>query len=135
MGFVLLDTDILINVLRGIEKAKLYVQNSAMSGTIIGCSVLTVAEIYAGMRTHEKEKTDSLLDGLEIIEVTRSIAEKAGLYKATVKSQALELDDCIIAATAFEMKATLATGNGKHYPMDDIPKDIVSLTENKPIAP
>lgn len=126
MAFVLLDTDILINLLRGVEKAKLYVQNSAISGNIVGCSVLTAAEIYAGMRAHEKEKTDSLLDGLEIVAVTRSIAEKAGLYKTTALSQTLELDDCIIAATAFEMKATLATGNGRHYPMDDISKDIVS---------
>jgi predicted nucleic acid-binding protein len=127
MAFVVLDTDILINLLRGVEQAKLYVQKVA-ANDVVGCSALTVAEICAGMRSHEKEKTDLLLDGLEIIDVTRAVAEKAGLYKATIKSQALELDDCIIAATAFETKATLATGNGKHYPMDDIQKDIVSFT-------
>lgn len=127
MAFFLIDTDILINLLRGVEKAGLYMRDAA-SDNILGCSVVTVAEIYACMRSHEKERTDLLLDGLEIVEVTRAIAEKAGQYKATMRSQVLELDDCIIAATAFEMKATLATGNGKHYPMDDIRKDIVSFT-------
>lgn len=127
MSFVLLDTDILINLLRGIEGAKVFVQNAAVQG-LVGCSAITVAEIYAGMRAHEREKTESLLDGLEIIDVTRAIAEKAGGYRAAIKSQDLELDDCLIAATAFETRATLATGNGKHYPMTDIHKDVVSLT-------
>jgi predicted nucleic acid-binding protein len=127
LGFVILDTDILINLLRGVEKARLYLQIAA-SENAVGCSVITAAEIYAGMRSHEKEKTDSLLDGLEIIEVTRAIAEKAGLYKGSLKSQVLELDDCLIAATAFEMKATLATGNAVYYPMDDIRKDIVRFS-------
>jgi predicted nucleic acid-binding protein len=34
----------------------------------------------------------------------------------------LELDDCLIAATAFIENAFLATGNEKHYPMKDIKK-------------
>lgn len=127
MAFVLLDTDILINLLRGVEKARLYLQD-ASAENMVGCSVITVAEIYAGMQTHEKEKTDLLLDGLEIIEVTRAITEKAGLYKTAVGGRTLELNDCIIAATAFAMRATLATGNGNHYPMDDIRKDLVSFT-------
>jgi predicted nucleic acid-binding protein len=98
VAIVLLDTDILINFLRGVEKAKLYVQNEASDG-IPACSAIAVAEIYAGMRAHEKEKTDALLDSLEIIEVTRAIAEKAGTYKASTGSRVLELDDCIIATT------------------------------------
>jgi predicted nucleic acid-binding protein len=132
VGIVLLDTDVLINLLRGREKARLFIEKAASDG-VVGCSVITVAEIYAGMKAHEKERTDALLDGLEIIEVTRSIAEKAGIYKANTKGHALELDDCIIAATAFYMKATLATGNGKHYPMKDIVKEVVKFSDEFPI--
>jgi predicted nucleic acid-binding protein len=131
VGIVLLDTDILINLLRGRERARFYVQEAA-SRRAVGCSVITVAEIYAGMRPHEKEQTDALLGSLEIMEVTRAIAEKAGTYKASVKGHALELDDCIIAATAYEMRATLATGNGKHYPMKDIKKEVVKFFEDLP---
>ena len=79
------------------------------------------------MRAHEKEKTVELIDSLNIKDVTRKVAEKAGEYKASIKRQSLELDDCIIAATAFLINAVLVTGNGKHYPMTDIEKTVVSL--------
>jgi tRNA(fMet)-specific endonuclease VapC len=118
---VLVDTDILINFLRGKEKAREFLRAQLESGSIL-CSVITVAEIFAGVRPHEQEKTAALLDNLEIIPVTRAIAEKAGLYKGGIKSRSLELDDCLIAATAHLHKAVLATGNAKHYPMDDIEK-------------
>jgi predicted nucleic acid-binding protein len=78
------------------------------------------------MREHEREKTAGLIDSLNIIDVTREIAEKAGRYKREIKSQKLELDDCLIAATSFVHNAVLATGNGKHYPMADIEKEIPS---------
>ena len=122
---VLVDTDVLINFLRGKPKAKEFLLAQLDSGPIL-CSVITVAEIFAGMRPHEQEKTRELLDNLEIIPVTRAIAEKAGLYKGGIKSHSLELDDCIIAATAHLWKATLVTGNDRHYPMDDIKKAVVS---------
>jgi predicted nucleic acid-binding protein len=53
------------------------------------------------------------------------IAEKAGQYKRSIKSQSLELDDCFIAATAYEKNALLLTGNVKHYPMTDLDKKTV----------
>ena len=122
---VLVDTDILINFLRGKQKAKEFLLAQLDSGTIL-CSVITVAEIFAGMRPHEQEKTRGLLDSLEVVPVTRAIAEKAGLYKGGIRSHSLELDDCLIAATAHLHKATLATGNDRHYPMDDIGKTVVT---------
>ena len=125
MKSILMDTDILINFLRGDEKARDFLSASVDEATIY-CSVITVAEVYAGMREHERRKTEELLDSLNIIDVNREMAEKAGSYKNRIKSQSLEIDDCIIAATAFLRQAVLATGNGKHYPMTDIEKIIVS---------
>ena len=63
-----------------------------------------------------------VMNSLGIISVDREIAEKAGGYKNSSKGHSLELDDCIIAATAFIKKAVLATGNSRHYPMSDISK-------------
>lgn len=125
MKNVLVDTDILINFLRGREKARTFL-SSLINESIIYCSVVTVAEIFAGMKEHEREKTTDLLDSLNIIDVTREIAEKAGSYKNRIKSHELELDDCFIAATAFVRNAVIATGNGRHYPMDDIEKIIIA---------
>lgn len=124
MNAVLVDTDILIDFLRGRAKAKNFLL-SVINNSSICCSVITVAEIYAGMRDHEREKTDNLIDSLNIIDVTREIAEKAGKYKSTHKGHNLELDDCLIAASAFVKKAVLATCNNRHYPMTDIKKVII----------
>lgn len=74
------------------------------------------------MREHERKETTNLIDGLDIIDITREIAEKAGKYKRDEKRQSLELDDCLIAATAFVKGSILLTGNIKPYPMQDIQK-------------
>lgn len=124
MKNILIDTDILINFLRGDMKAKEFLSNMADDGTVY-CSTITIAEIFAGMIEKERKQTEELLDSLNIINVNREIAEKAGSYKNRIKAQNLELDDCIIAATALYKNAILATGNGKHYPMKDIEKIIV----------
>lgn len=124
MRNVLVDTDILINFLRGKETAKKFL-TLLLEDATVNCSVITVAEIYVGMKDHEKEKSDELIDSLNVIDVNREIAEKAGKYKKEGKSQSLERDDCLIAATAFVKEAILATGNEKHYPMSDIKKAIV----------
>jgi predicted nucleic acid-binding protein len=121
---VLVDTDVLINFLRGKQRAREFLL-AHLERTPILCSVITVAEIFAGMRPHEQDKTRGLLYNLEIMPVTRDIAEKAGLYKGAIKSHSLELDDCFIAATANLHNATLATGNVRHYPIDDIEKTAV----------
>ena len=63
---------------------------------------------------------------MPLLPVTRDIAEKAGQYKGGIKSHSLELDDCLIAATAHLHKAVLATGNDRHYPMGDIKKTVVT---------
>jgi predicted nucleic acid-binding protein len=119
MKNTLVDTDILINFLRGRKKAKEYL-SSLLDESSICCSAITVAEITAGMRSGEEGRTKALLDHIEVLDVNRDVAEKAGFYKRSTKSHRLELDDCLVAATAFVHKAVLATGNGKHYPMKDI---------------
>ena len=126
MRNLLVDTDVLIDFLRGRERAKVFLVSMAEEHTLY-CSAITVAEIYAGMRPHEKSKTDELIDSLNILAVDREIARKAGGYKSSTKSQTLELADCIIAATAFCHRAILATGNARHYPMDDIEKRSMRL--------
>ena len=124
MKTVLVDTDVLIDFLRGRERAREFLVSLAGDADII-CSAITVAEIHAGMKEQERLKTDELLDSLTIIDVTREIAEKAGAYRRTIRSHALELDDCLIAATSYLKRAPLATGNAKPYPMSDIEKQVV----------
>lgn len=121
----LVDTDILIHFLRGRREAKDFL-SSLLDRSRIFCSSITVAEIFAGIRPGEEEKTRALIDNLEVLDVTREIAEKAGHYRRTIRRPSLELDDCLIAATAFIHRSVLATGNGRHYPMRDIEVRVVT---------
>ena len=127
MRKVVVDTDILINFLRGKERAREFLLSLVEDATIY-CSAITAAEIYAGMKEHDKERTGELIESLNVADITLEIAKKAGEYKRSIKKQSLELDDCLVAATAFIKEAVLATGNGKHYPMTDIEKMIVSTS-------
>lgn len=72
------------------------------------------------MRPEEEAGTRTFLDGLVIIPVTHEIAEVSGHFKRRTTSRRLELADCLIAATACIEGATLATGNVKDYPMQEI---------------
>jgi predicted nucleic acid-binding protein len=126
MSSLLLDTDILINLLRGNVAARDFIEESLEENELL-CSVISVAEIWAGMRPKEEKATRGLVDSLKIVDISRDVAEKAGTFKGAAKVHSLELDDCLIAATAFCTGATLATGNGKHYPMKDIRKIVVKM--------
>jgi predicted nucleic acid-binding protein len=126
MSSLLLDTDILINLLRGNEAARDFLADNLEENELL-CSVISIAEIWAGMHPHEELATRRLVDSLKIIDINRAMAMKAGNFKGSTKSHALELDDCLIAATAFCTEATLATGNGKHYPMKDIRMVVVKM--------
>lgn len=119
MSKVVLDTDVLIDQLRGRESTRDFLHD-LVGHSVPCCSVISVAEIHAGMREEETAHTADLLDGLVILPVTREIAEVAGHFKRRSKSHRLELADCLIAATAFVEGASVATGNVKDYPMPEI---------------
>lgn len=113
---VLIDTDILIGFLRGRASAKALLQAAHRAGDCC-CSVITVAELYAGMRASETTATEALLAGLNILPVTPSIARLAGSLRQHNKSKPpAYLADCLIAATAITEGCKFITGNRKDYP-------------------
>ena len=114
MGKVIIDTDILIDFLRGKQQAK-DVLDSFSEDDIPCCSVITVAEIRAGMHPGEESDTMSLLNSLEHLVIDKEIALLAGKLKQETVDRHLELDDCFIAAAALHYRATLLTHNPKHY--------------------
>lgn len=116
---MVIDTDILIDFLRGNAGARDFLL-SLPDDAMPSCSVITVAEIYAGMRESEREKTRELLESMTVLAVTAEVAELAGQFKREMKGFDLSLDDCLIAATAVTEAAHLATRNSKHYPMEQV---------------
>lgn len=115
----LVDTDVLIDYLRGVPQAVEVV----LSIDTLAVSVVTVAELYAGLKSGKsgaKEKADiaKLLAQCEVLPVDAAIARDAGLLKKQFfASHAVELPDALIAATALLHQLPLLTLNVKHYPM------------------
>jgi predicted nucleic acid-binding protein len=79
------------------------------------CSVVTVAELHAGMRESERDATVALIDSLVVLPVTRQIAEVAGDLRRSARSSGVTIADCLIAATGIVEAMPVATGNVKHF--------------------
>jgi predicted nucleic acid-binding protein len=112
---ILVDTDILIDYLRGMPPAMDFLE---ASGADLNLSVVNVAELHAGVRDHEREAVNALLECFKIIPLDKEIAVRGGLLRRDFgKSHGVELADALIAATVESLGCTLATLNRKHYPM------------------
>jgi predicted nucleic acid-binding protein len=114
---VVIDTDILIDFLRGKLEARDFLY-ALPDDAMPCCSVITIAEIYAGMMKSDHERTQELINSLIALPVTKEIAALAGSFKREFGN--LELDDCLVAATAVIEATELATKNVKHYPMASV---------------
>ena len=114
MSRVLLDTDVLINLLRARPATRSFLFELTRDATPC-CSVVSVAELYAGMRESERQVTTNLLDSLIVIPVTREIAEIAGALRRTAGKPSAQIADCLVAATGVVEAMPVATGNVKHY--------------------
>lgn len=114
----LLDSDVLIDHLRGREQARAYILTLKSEGELL-VSAITVAELFAGARHKgEKEAIDALLRLTRIIAVDETIARQGGHYRQQYgKSHGTGLMDALIAATGENERANLVTFNRRHFPM------------------
>ena len=121
MADILLDSDVIIAWLRGLEPFAELIPALFEKGEVLGWTPVSVAEIFAGARKGEENQLENLFLVLEAISLSTEIGKKAGLYlNAYSKSHGVELGDALIAATAFYNRMALWTLNKKHYPMRDI---------------
>ncbi len=121
MSRYLLDTDVIIEILRSREGVTSQVEELFSDGHSLYYSPISKTEIYQGIRKGEELKTARFFDQLDCLVIDDEIGEKAGSYLKTFrKSHNLELADALIAASANQTKASLFTFNRKHYPMKDI---------------
>jgi len=122
MKKLLFDTDVLIDYLRGRDDARGYIDNSC---DVIYISVITIAELYAGVRKGEESKQlEMFIETFDVVSLNNNIAKTGGLYRNQYKSgYGTGLADALIAASAKEIGAQVVTCNAKHFPMfDDVIK-------------
>ena len=113
---LLLDTDVLVDYLRGVPEAVTYVESRE---EVLLISAVTVGELYAGVREGlERKALDAFMQAFEIVVLDASLAERSGLLRRDYgKSHGTGLADALIAASAERQEAVLVTLNRKHFPM------------------
>jgi predicted nucleic acid-binding protein len=100
---LLLDTDVLIAVLRGARRM-------TVTGHRIAYSVITRADLFSG-RAKDEEDVRILLSPFRELNVDATIAERAG----RLARSRVALPDALIAATALEHGLELVTRNTRDF--------------------
>ena len=110
---MLIDTDIIVDVLRNEPKAKLFIDEQ-ISPTI---SVITEMELLVGCRNKtEQNKLDKFLARFTIIELDERICKSGiSLLRNYSLSHGLRIPDALIAATSLELGSEIATRNIRDY--------------------
>ena len=122
MSSVLVDSDILIEVLRGRKPdvVRLWTELVSEEDPLF-FSPVTLAEIRHGMRNSERESIERVMSAMVCIPIETEIGARAGDYLRTFHaSHAVALGDALIAATASLHGLQLWTQNRKHFPMKDV---------------
>ena len=119
---VLVDSDILIEVLRGKDQQILSRwAELGQSDHLILYSPVSSAELWAGTRPGEYEPLGKLFRLLRCAPMDDEVGRRAGDYlRQYGKSHGLELGDALIASGACLNAAKLWTRNRKHYPMKEL---------------
>ncbi len=119
---LLLDTTVLIDVLRARNNRRILLAEFVEAGHTLATSAINIGEVYAGMKPAEAEATERLLSSLDCYPITATIARQAGSLKSkwAQKGRTLTLADMLIAAVALEHQLTLMTDNSKDFPIPSL---------------
>lgn len=117
MTRVVVDTSIVIDFTRAGVGQFFDLMEMAKSGEIeILIPTVVILELWAGktMKLPKNQKeADELLSGIKRIDLTETIAKLAG--ELVRQNSFIQPMDAIIAASALESGAYLATGNRRHF--------------------
>lgn len=122
MADVLLDTTVLIDALRGRAAATRLRELASGGGSPPYVCVVNVEELWRGVRTQEEPAVRGLLGALRLAPLRRREGELAGTWRRDFAASGITLSqaDCLVAAAAMGVGATLATGNPRHFPMPEL---------------
>lgn len=119
---LLLDTTVLIDVLRSRKARRELLGHLTEEGHQLATTALNVVEVYMGIRPGEEQATDFFFSALECYDLDAYSAKEAGLLKNAwaKKGKTISLQDAIVAAIAIERGCTLLTDNRKDFPMPEL---------------
>jgi predicted nucleic acid-binding protein len=121
---VLLDTTVLIDALRG-RRAAARVLALRSAGDVPYICAINVEEVHRGIRPGEESTVRRLLEALRVVPLGRVEGQRAGAWRRAYAARGVTLSqsDCLIAAAAVSVKARVATGNPRDFPMGEVDVD------------
>lgn len=124
MARLLLDSTVLIDALRG-KPAATRLRGLRRSGTEPWVCAISVEEIWRGARADEEPVVRKLFSGLRIAPLGAAEGIRAGAWRRDFAERGITLHqaDCLIAAAAIGIGASLATANVTDFPMPELTVD------------
>jgi predicted nucleic acid-binding protein len=122
MTTYLLDTNIIIDALNDKKNWNAALIGLVERGHTLACCAVNIAEVYAGVRPKEEQKTAALLHSLRFYPITFDVAELSGRFKRqySQKGKTLAITDTMLAAVAIHYQLSFITDNAKDFPMPEI---------------
>ena len=111
---LLIDTDILIDSLKGIRGARDLFRTKDID---LYCSILSKKELLSksGLRESERKQIIDLLSRMKVLRIDDDIVKKYSFLMKKYGEKSDLIIDYIIAATAWSKKMPLLTRNKKHF--------------------
>lgn len=122
MGAVLLDTTVLIDLLRGRSSAAARLRALREGGDTVHVCAINIEETVRGLKPPEHEPARRLFAGLRIAVLGEQEGWQAGAWRRefAARGKTLAQADCLIGAAAQAVGARLATGNPKDFPFQEL---------------
>lgn len=121
MARVLLDSTVLIDVLRGRPAAD-RLRGMRRQGDEPWTCAISIEEIWRGLLAGEEPAAQRLVRGLRCAPLGLAAGARAGRWRREFARRGVTLyqADCLIAAASSLIEARLATGNPSDFPMDEV---------------
>jgi predicted nucleic acid-binding protein len=122
MAFVVLDTTVVIDVLKERPRAIERFLALETQGDVPHVCAITVEEVSAYLRPDERGRAAAMFEGLSIAPLGLAEGRLAGWWRRRFRTsrRTLTQADALIAAAAAGIGARLATGNVKDFPMREV---------------
>ncbi|GBD96807.1 MAG TPA: type II toxin-antitoxin system VapC family toxin [Nitrospirae bacterium] len=115
---LLVDTDVIIDCLRGLKQAKDLFRSNEID---IHCSILSKKELLskAGLSDNERKRITKLMNQIKVFKIDNDIIGKYSLLANKYGEKNPSIADHMIAATAWSKNLPLLTRNIKHFKQID----------------
>jgi len=118
---VLLDTDVIVEILRDRDPVCRVALQLHRRGVGTYVTAISCAEVFAGLRRGEEQLTEAFFEARGEVVLDGRTGRRAGEYLAAYgRTHGLEIADALVAAAASTSGLRLWTLNRRHYPMKDV---------------